>query len=136
MLFDSIFDQVTEVGDPGFGDLLPQYRSKHIYGTGFSSVSDFQAADTYLDAQGSDWDCGNCCGGGLGDDSCGPILVQNGTASVNLCGDTEQCVGCAHLGNYVEGIIDTCQQDGRVNGVQVLNEVSGLNISISLVDDT
>ena len=90
-----------------------------------------QATDDYLDGQGNDWDYGNCCGGGIGDDSCGPILVQNGTASVSLCGDTEQCVGCAQVANYVEGIIGACQQDGLVNGIQVLNEVEGLNISVA-----
>ncbi|KAF6232734.1 hypothetical protein HO173_008948 [Letharia columbiana] len=132
--FDTQGLEDTDVGDPGFDDLLPQYQSKPICEGGNSEVSDVQAADTWLDSQGNDWDYGNCCGGGIGDGSCGPILVQNGTASVSLCGDTNQCVGCAQLGNYVEGIIGACQQDGLVNGVQVLNEVEGLNISVSLVD--
>ena len=131
--FDTQGLEDVEVGDPGFDDLLPQYRSSPICGGALSSVADVQATDDYLDSQGNDWDYGNCCGGGIGDGACGPLLAQNGTASVSLCGDTNQCVGCAQLGNYVEGIIGACQQDGLVDGVQVLNEVDGLNISVAFV---
>ena len=130
--FDTQGLEDIEEGDPGFDDLLPQYQSKPVCTAGDSTVSDVQATDDYLDSQGDDWDYGNCCSGGLGD-ACGPFLAENGTASVSFCGDTEQCIGCAQVANYVEGIISACQKDGTVNGYQVLNEVDGLNVSINFI---
>ena len=123
----------VEVGDPGFDDLLPQYQSKPICNASLSFVPDVQATDDYLDSQGNDWDYGNCCSGPLSFSGCSAALAQTGNASVTLCGYTPQCVGCAELGNYVSEIIGACQQGGLVNGVQLLNEVEGLNISINYV---
>ena len=132
--FDTNGLEDIEVGDPGFDDLLPQYQSKPICEGGDSDISDVQALDTYLDNVGNDWDYGNCCSGGLGDgDACGPEIAQNGSASVSFCGATSQCIGCAQAANYIEGIISACQNDGVVNGHQVINEVDGLNISIAFI---
>ena len=130
--FDTQGLEDIDEGDPGFDDLLPQYQSKPVCDAAESATSDVQATDDYLDAQGNDWDYGNCCSGGLGD-SCGPILVENGSAAVSFCGATEQCVGCAQVANYVSAIIGACQQSGSVNGHQVLNEVDGLNISVNFI---
>ena len=131
--FDTQGLEDIEEGDPGFDDLLPQYQSKPVCDSGDSTTSDIQATDDYLDAQGNDWDYGNCCSGGVGGDSCGPILVENGTASVSFCGATEQCIGCAQVANYIEGIIAACQKGGTVNGHQVINEVDGLNVSVNFI---
>lgn len=71
----------------------------------------------------------NCCGGGAV--FCGPFLALNGTATVTLCGDTEQCIGCARLANYVEGIINTCMVNGNLDGAtQDINEKPGLHVQI------
>ena len=44
----------------------------------------------YLTGKGNGTTKSNCCGGGT--PPCGPILVQNGTASISLCGSTHQCL--------------------------------------------
>ena len=48
---------------------------------------DLQDAMNVLKAKGDNDTKYNCCGGGITE--CGPLLVQNGTASISLCGSME-----------------------------------------------
>lgn len=132
--FDTQGIEDTEVGDPSFDDDLPGDTSSPECAPGNALVADVQAINDQLDLLGDDgYSFDNCCGGGAG--SC-TIAGQNGTAFVELCGDSEQCIGCARLANYVEGLINTCQSDGTVGGSQEINEAPGLTVQIELNDTT
>ena len=129
--FDKEGLEDVEVGDDGFDDPLLEDDSKpQCDNAGLILETDLQACNDYLDAQGDDA-YNSCCGGGTV--TCGPILAQNGTASVNLCSDTEQCIGCAQLANYVEGIIGTCTVNGKVGGTQEVNEREGLTVEVDFI---
>lgn len=128
--FDTQGLEDTEVGDPAFDDDLPGEVSAPQCFAAEVLVSDAQAAHDQLAEQGDDgYSFNNCCSGPNG--VC--ILVGlSGTAMITLCGDTEQCIGCARLANYVQGLIDTCQSNGEVGGDQDINEAPGLKVSIDL----
>lgn len=126
--FDTQGLEDTEVGDPAFDDDLPGEVSAPQCSPSEVLVSDAQAVNDQLDAEGDDgYSFDNCCSGPNG--VC-TLVGQSGTALVSLCGDTEQCIGCARLANYVEGLINTCQTDGQVGGDQDINEAPGLKVSI------
>lgn len=66
-----------------------------------------------------------------GDGECSNIAVSGGLA-VDLCSESKnkQCVDCARMGNYLAGIISSCQQDGKVGGKQDIAENPELSIQI------
>ena len=134
--FDKLGQEDVEVGDdPYFDPLLPEDESAPQCLPGDVLQSDVQANNAYLDNLGDDgYPPNNCCGGG-------PVgciqQVVNGTAITSLCGGSEQqCIGCAMLANYIEGICNTCVQDGKCSGKQDINEAPGLYVEIDLNDTT
>lgn len=128
--FDRLGQEDVEVGDPGNDPDLPGDASAPQCGTGSAPQEDVQAINDDLDAQGND-QFDNCCGGIGG--SC-QIVGSHGLASVNLCGDQDQCIGCEQLANYVQGIIDTCGSGGKVFGTQDINEAPGLQVRVDILD--
>lgn len=126
--FDRFGQEDVEVGDPGNDPDLPGDASAPQCGEGSAPQEDVQAINDDLDARGND-QFDNCCGGS----GC-PIVATHGLASVNLCGDQNQCIGCAQLANYVQGIIDTCGSDGKVLGTQDINEAPGLQVRVDILD--
>lgn len=70
-----------------------------------------------------------CCSSGKGD--CVNV-ASSGDVAVDLCSDekTPLCVSCARLGNYVAGLIDKCEKDGKIGGKQDIAETPGLNVQI------
>ena len=127
--FDTQGIEDTEVGDPSFDDDLSQDTSSPECASLDIPVADVQAINDQLDQQGDDgYSFDNCCGGG--DGGLCQIVGTSGLASVQLCGETEQCIGCARVANYIEGIINTCQIDSGVGGSQDINEAPGLRVEI------
>ena len=96
-----------------------------------ATPSDVQAINLQLDSRAGT----QCCSsGGIG---CS-LIASTGTALTNLCtsNQTELCVDCARLANYVAGIISSCHVDGTVGGTQDIIEEPGLYVLISLDDTT
>lgn len=127
--FDTQGFEDTEVSDPAFDDDLPEDVSSAQCDAINIPASDAQAINDQLDEQGDDgYSFDNCCGGG------GLCVIQgiSGLASVGICGDApQQCIGCARLANYVQGLIDNCKNnDGNVGGKQDINEAPGLTVEL------
>lgn len=127
--FDTQGLEDTEVGDPAFDDDLPGEVSSPQCDVSEIPASDAQAVTDQLDERGDDgYSFDNCCGGG------GACLTAgiSGFASVIICGDApQQCIGCARVANYVQGLIDTCKDDaGNVGGKQDINEAPGLTVEL------
>lgn len=120
-----------EVGDLGFDPPLDADLSTPQCSPAGVPLSDLQAVIDTLDGQGDDgYMFDNCCGGGSV--SC----LQQGTsglATVDLCGGTElECIGCAQLANYLQGMASSCNSNGQVGGSQEINEANSLTVSINL----
>ncbi|KAL8640418.1 MAG: hypothetical protein Q9228_002668 [Teloschistes exilis] len=115
--------QDTPLTDPrcqGFQGLSAPVCVKRDLAT---PIADVQAIDGKLDARG---DGQQCCGVASGS-GCKNV-ESSGSVAVDLCG--VGCIGCAKLGNYLQGLIDHCTVDGNVGGTQNINEVPGLSIQI------
>ena len=77
-------------------------------------ASDLQASIDTLKTMGNNPTKDNCCGGGVL--QCGPLLAQNGTASISLCSAEKQCMGCGDLAGVMDGMLKTCVADGTLTG--------------------
>ena len=131
--FDQQGDEDIDALDPGFDDPTDNDLSKPQCADAIVSASDVQNCANELDSLGDNgYEYDNCCGGGAGG-ACG-LAASNGTAFVLLCG--EECIGCAQLANYVQGIHDGCQSNDLVGGSQVINEANSLTVSIDINDTT
>ena len=132
--FEQNGDEDIDAGDAGFDDPTDDDLSKPQCDSNIGvDANDLQNAIDYLDSVGDNgYQYDNCCGGV--DGSC-LLVATNGTAFVGLCGSTE-CIGCAQLANYVQGIHDTCAGDAGVGGTQAINESDDLTVEISLNDTT
>ena len=93
--------------------------------------SDFRDSIDALKAQGDSPTKDNCCGGGVA--VCGPLLAQNGTASISLCGEQKQCMGCAELAGLMDGVVKTCVVDGSLGGANgTIDGRDGLSYEVSI----
>lgn len=88
-----------------------------------ATTQDAQFINEYLDTL---TDQEECCGGGNG---CKNVANSN-DVNLDLCGDVEQCIGCARLANYVAGLVAACTVDGKVSGSQDINEAPGLSVAL------
>lgn len=92
-----------------------------------------QTAMNALTGKGNGNTSNNCCGGGTA--ACGPILVQDETASISLCGPTKQCMGCGDLVTVVDSIFNNCLVNGAMGGAkEAIAGKSGLSVSVDFAD--
>ena len=133
--FDQSGDEDIEVGDPGFDPTLPSDESTPQCGEALVTSSDLQNSIKYLDSVGDDgYQYDDCCGGG--EATCVQVAV-NGSCEVDLCGgSTQECVGCAEVANYLQGILGACASGDDVGGSQRINEANALTVSVNINDTT
>jgi hypothetical protein len=95
--------------------------------------ADLQDAMDVLKATGDNDQKDNCCGGGVLE--CGPLLAENGTASVSLCGSTKQCMGCGQVATMLEDIISKCTVNDAMGGAnETIAGKQGLSLQVAVVD--
>ena len=95
--------------------------------------ADLQDAMNYLTGKGNGDTKNNCCGGGTL--ACGPVLAQNGTASISLCGSMQQCMGCGDLITVLDNIFDNCLVNGALGGAnETITGKQGLSVQVDFVD--
>ena len=58
-------------------------------------------------------------------------------AAIELCGgSTDICVSASLVAGYATSIVNACNSDGQIGGSQAVNEAPGLNVNITLGNDT
>ena len=58
-------------------------------------------------------------------------------AVIELCGGSpDLCVSASLVAGYATSIMNACNSNGQIGGSQAVNEAPGLNVTITLGNDT
>jgi hypothetical protein len=59
-------------------------------------------------------------------------VATSGNIAVDICSEPNKgiCVDCGSVADYVGGMAESCQQDGKVGGTQDIVEAPGLTVQI------
>ena len=58
-------------------------------------------------------------------------------AAIELCGgSTDLCVSASIVASYANSIVNACNSNGQIGGSQAVNEAPGLNVTITIGNDT
>ena len=58
-------------------------------------------------------------------------------APIGTCGTSaDLCVSASIVAGYATSIVNACNSNGQIGGTQAVNEAPGLNVTITLGNDT